>query len=64
MGGAAEAALPLLAEAQQRFQTLAEAGDASASRMVSGAIMDHGDCLTELGRLERRRRVEEAIERA
>src|SRR5262245_45170447 len=51
-GGAAEAALPLLAEAQQRFQALAKAGHIDASHMVSVSIGERGTCLTDLGRLE------------
>jgi tetratricopeptide (TPR) repeat protein len=51
-GGAAEDVPPLLAEAQQRFQTLAEAGHIDASHMVSVAIGERGICLTDLGRLE------------
>ncbi len=49
-GGAAEAALSTLAEGQQRFQALADAGDVDAERMVSLAITETGDCLTDLGR--------------
>ena len=51
-GGAAEAALAPLAEAQCRFQQLADAGDASAERMTSAAITETGDCLRDLGRLD------------
>jgi tetratricopeptide (TPR) repeat protein len=50
--GDAEAALQPLTEAQQRFQTLAETGNTSASRMASAVIMERGRCLTELGRLD------------
>ncbi len=52
MGGAAEAALSPLAEAQERFQKLADAGDTDAARMASAAITESGDCLRNLGRLE------------
>jgi tetratricopeptide (TPR) repeat protein len=52
MGGAAEAALALLAEAERRLQSLADAGDASAEHMVALAIAETGDCLLDLGRLE------------
>lgn len=52
MGGAAEAALSPLAEAQKRFQKLADAGNTSAARMASAAITESGDCLMILGRLE------------
>ena len=58
-GGAAEEALTLLAEAQRRFQALADAGDAEADagdadaeRMASTAISESGDCLRALGRLD------------
>jgi tetratricopeptide (TPR) repeat protein len=63
--GAAEAALQQLTEAQQRFQTLAEAGDANANRMAAVAITERGDCLTDLGRLDEAATVyEDAIQRA
>ncbi len=52
MGGAAEAALSPLAEAQQRFQQLADASNTSAAKMASAAVTESGDCLTDLGRLE------------
>ena len=50
--GTAEAALQPLSEAQQRSQVLAEAGDTRASRMAAAAIMERGDCLRDLGRLD------------
>ena len=63
--GAAEAALQPLTEAQQRFQTLAEAGNTNASRMASVAITERGDCLRDLGRLdEAAAAYEDAIQRA
>jgi tetratricopeptide (TPR) repeat protein len=63
-GGTAEAALPLLATAQQRFEALGAAGNASASTMASVAITERGDCLRALGRLEEAATAyEEAIER-
>jgi len=52
IGGAAEAALIPLAEAQRRFQALADAGDKNAEHMAGGAITETGDCLQDLGRLE------------
>ena len=52
MGGAAEQALGPLAEAQTRFQRLADAGNAAAERMASVAITETGDCLQDLGRLD------------
>lgn len=52
MGGAAEASLGPLAEAQRRFQELAEAGDTSAEHMAAAAISETGDCLCNLGRLD------------
>jgi tetratricopeptide (TPR) repeat protein len=63
--GAAEAALAPLSEAQRRFQRLADAGAASAERVASVAIVETGDCLRNLGRLdEAARAYEESIERA
>ncbi len=50
--GAAEAALEPLAEAQRRFQQLANAGDADAEQVASAAITETGDCLRNLGRLD------------
>jgi len=61
--GAAEAALSPLAEAQQRFQQLADAGNTSAAGMASVAITESGDCLMALGRLEEAAAYEEAIRR-
>jgi tetratricopeptide (TPR) repeat protein len=51
-GGQAAAALDPLADAQRRFQALADAGNASAARMASAAITEQADCLTALGRLD------------
>ena len=48
--GAAEAALSPLAEAQRRFQALADAGNAAAAGMASAAITESAGCLTNLGR--------------
>jgi tetratricopeptide (TPR) repeat protein len=65
MGGAAEAALAPLAEAQRRFQELVNAGDANAKRMAAVAITETGDCLCNLGRLdEAAEAYEERIRRA
>lgn len=50
MGGAAEAALSSLTEAQRRFQELTDAGNASAEHMLSVAMVDRADCLRDLGR--------------
>jgi tetratricopeptide (TPR) repeat protein len=50
--GAAEDALAPLAQAQRRFQGLADTGNADAQRMAAVAITDTGDCLTNLGHLE------------
>ena len=50
--GDAEAGLQLQTEVQQRFQTLAEAGDINASFMVAGAIIERGTSLAALGRLD------------
>jgi tetratricopeptide (TPR) repeat protein len=48
MGGAAEAALAYLQQAQQRFEALGERG----ARMASVALTEQGDCLQALGQLE------------
>ncbi len=50
--GDAEAALPTLNEAQQRFQALADAGDTNAEHMVTNAITGAADCLRDLGRYD------------
>ena len=50
-GAAAEALVPL-AEAQRRFQVLAEAGDSAAARMASVSIGWQGESFISLGRLE------------
>lgn len=64
-GGAAESALAPLAEARRRFQEQADANDADAERMASVAIVDTGDCLRDLGRLEQAAEAyEEGIRRA
>ena len=52
MGGAAEAALAPLGEAQRRFQALADAGNTGAAQMASAAITETADCLRDLGRLD------------
>ena len=45
--------MPLcLAEAQRRFQALADAGDKDAEHMARTAITETGDCLRNLGRLD------------
>jgi tetratricopeptide (TPR) repeat protein len=49
-GGAGEAALAPLAEAQRRFEALADPGNASAAGMASTAIARAADCLRDLGR--------------
>ncbi len=50
-GAAPEALLPL-AEAQRRFQVLADAGNSDAAAMASISIAQQGSCLLMLGRLE------------
>ncbi len=61
-GGAAEAALAPLAEAQRRLQELADAGDPAAEQMASATITETGDCFRNLGRLEEAaEKYEEAI---
>jgi tetratricopeptide (TPR) repeat protein len=51
-GGAAEDALGSLVEARRRFQKLVDTGETSAERMGAVAIMEIGDCLCDLGRLD------------
>jgi len=64
MTGKAEAALPVLAEAQRQLQALADMGDSDAESMVAVAIGERGKCLTGLGRLDEAAMVyEEAIKR-
>jgi tetratricopeptide (TPR) repeat protein len=50
--GYAETALPLLKQAQQRFQTLADARNQNAARMVSATLTEQADCLRAMGQLE------------
>lgn len=50
--GAVEAALTPLGEAQGRFQRLADAGNATAERMVAVTIAQKADGLTNLGHLD------------
>ena len=70
LGGQAADALPPLAEAQRRFQALADGGNRSALRMASArmasvALVEQGDCLTDLGRLDEAAACyEEGIQRA
>ncbi|MDS4019573.1 MAG: tetratricopeptide repeat protein, partial [Candidatus Competibacter sp.] len=52
LAGAAEAAARELTAARQQFQTLADAGNASAGRMAAVADAETGDCLTYLRRLQ------------
>ncbi len=47
--GDAEAALPPIREAQQRFQALADAGDTDAQNMAAKAIGEIAECLIYLG---------------
>jgi tetratricopeptide (TPR) repeat protein len=64
MSGAAEAALQQLAEAQKRFQKLADAGNTSAEGMASVSITERADFLADLGRLDEAvNAYEDAIER-
>jgi tetratricopeptide (TPR) repeat protein len=52
-GGQAEAALTPLAEAQRRFETLAEGGDPAAAGMAFKTLTEIGDCLKGLGQLDK-----------
>jgi tetratricopeptide (TPR) repeat protein len=64
-GGAADDALAPLAQAQRRFQELADSGDKNTQRMAAVAIVETGDCLRGLGRLdEAAEAYEEGIRRA
>jgi tetratricopeptide (TPR) repeat protein len=51
-GGAAQAALAPLEQAQRRFQQLADTGDKNAAAMAAKAMGETGDCLRMLGRLD------------
>ena len=63
--GAAEAALASLAEARRRYQKLADAGDIKAERMVAASIVETGNCLLDLGRLDKAAEAyDEGIKRA
>lgn len=63
MGGKAEAAIAPLAEAQRRFQELADAGVVAAERMVAVTLADTGNCLLDLRRLDEAAKIYgEAIE--
>lgn len=52
LAGAAEPAARELEAARQQFQTLADAGNASAGRMAAVAGAEIGDCLSYLRRLQ------------
>ncbi len=52
LAGAAEPAVRELEAARSQFQTLAEAGNASAGRMAAVAGAEIGDCLSYLRRLQ------------
>jgi tetratricopeptide (TPR) repeat protein len=52
-GGAAGQALPLLEDAQRRFEAVARRdSDRGAAGMASVALIGQGDCLRDLGRLD------------
>ncbi|NIM13675.1 MAG: tetratricopeptide repeat protein, partial [Candidatus Aminicenantes bacterium] len=51
-GGAAEAAIQPIDEAQRQFQHLASQGDDDAARMASLSSEEKGHCLLDLGRYE------------
>lgn len=63
--GGSEQALPLLEEAQRRFETIGrERSSNAAERMASVCLTERGDCLRDLGRLdEAGSAYEEAIRR-
>ena len=64
--GATEQALPLLDEARQRFEAIAqEQADKAAERMASVCIAEQGECLVSLGQLDQAAEAyEENIQRA
>lgn len=53
LSGLTEAALAPLQQAQQGFQALADNGNQGAARMVSAALTEQGDCLKDLGQLDK-----------
>ena len=62
--GDPQSALIPLAEAETRFQKLADAGNKDAARMAAVSLTERADCLTALGQLdEAATAYEEAIER-
>ena len=65
-GGAAAQALPLLKEAQGRFEAIAERRDSlGAALMASNSLAEQGDCLLALGQLDAAAAAyEEKIQRA
>ena len=64
-GGAAEAALGPLAEAERRFRQLADAGQREAATAVAKVRSEIGDCLRDLGRFdEAEDAYQESIDRA
>lgn len=65
LGGDARDALPPTEEAQQRFQDLADQVDKVSARMASAVLIQKGDCLLFLGRLqEAAKAYEKGIEQA
>src|SRR3954466_13575702 len=51
--GGAERALPLLDEARERFEAVEQREPGrGAARMASACLMERGDCLLDLGRLD------------
>lgn len=50
--GVTEAALPLLAEARQRFENIEAAQPSRGAAGISASITEAGDCLRNLGRLD------------
>jgi tetratricopeptide (TPR) repeat protein len=51
-GDASDAALPQCREAYKRFQGLVDQGSTFAAGMASGSLIEIGDCLLNLGRLQ------------
>lgn len=65
LGGAAGQALPLLQDAERRFEAIERRTSGRGARMASASLTEQGDCLLALGRLdEAAEAYEESIRRA
>jgi tetratricopeptide (TPR) repeat protein len=52
IAGGSDQAMPLLEEAQARFELVEARSPGSGARMASVCLAERGDCLTQLGRLD------------